>query len=81
LPEAETEQEVKALFFLAFGVECEAIWTGMLQWFAIVHRFVQDEKGETASLQVGSVSSDFLHFESFLEVSLIFPLAPLPQFF
>ena len=69
------------LFFLAFGVEGEAIWTGMLQGFAAVHSFVQDEKGEGASLLVGAVSGDFLHIESFLEVSPIFPLAPLPQFF
>jgi hypothetical protein len=30
---------------------------------------------------IGVVSGDFLHIESFLEVSPIFPLAPLPKFF
>ena len=68
-------------FLLGGGVESEAIWTGLLQWFAAVHSFAQDEKGEVTSLLIGAVSGDFLHVESFLEVSPIFPLAPLPQFF
>jgi hypothetical protein len=50
LPEAETEPGFKVLFFLAFGVECEAIWTGMLQWLAAVHPFAKDEQAEIASL-------------------------------
>ena len=69
------------LFLLGGGVEGEAIWTRMLQGFAAVHSFVQDEKGEGASLLIGAVSGDFLHVESFLEVSPIFRLAPLQQFF
>ena len=69
------------LFSLIGGVEGETIGAGMLQGFAAVHSFVQDEKGERASLLIGAVSGDFLHIESFLEVSPIFPLAPLPQFF
>ena len=81
LPEAEAEPEIMVLFFLAFGVEGEAIWTRILQGFAAVHSFVEDEKGEGASLLIGAVSGDFLHIESFLEVSPIFPLAPLPKFF
>ena len=59
----------------------ETIGAGMLQRFAAVHSFVQDEKGEGASLLIGAVSGDFLHIESFLEVIPIFPLPPLPQFF
>ncbi len=69
------------LFLLGGSIVSEAIWTGLLQWFAAVHSFIQDEEGERASLLVGAVSGDFLHAESFLEVSPIFPLAPLPQFF
>ena len=69
------------LFCLISGIEGETIGAGMLQGFAAVHSFVKDEKCEGASLLVGGVSSDFLHIESFLEVSPIFPLAPLPQFF
>jgi hypothetical protein len=61
LPEAKTEPEIMVLFFLGFGVEGEAIWAGMLQGFATVHSFVQDEKGEWASLLIGAVSGDFLH--------------------
>jgi hypothetical protein len=81
LPESEADP-VKMIFFgLLSGVECEAIWAGLLHWFAAVHSFVQDEEGEGASLLVGAVSGDFLHIESFLEVNPIFPLAPLPQFF
>jgi hypothetical protein len=69
------------LFFLAFGVKGEAIGAGMLRGFAAVNAFTEDEKGEGASLLIGAVSGDFLHIESFLEVSPIFPLAPLPKFF
>jgi hypothetical protein len=69
------------LFFLAFGIEGETIGAGLLQGFAAVHAFVEDEKGERASHLVGVVSGDFLHIESFLEVIPIFPLAPLPQIF
>ena len=81
LPEAEADPVEMISFCLIIGIEGEAIWTGMLQGFAAVHSFVQDEKGEWASLLIGAVSGDFLHIESFLEVSPIFPLAPLPQFF
>ena len=69
------------LFSLVGCIEGETIGAGLLQGFAAVHSFVQDEKGERASLLIGAVSGDFLHIESFLEVSPIFPLAPLPQFF
>ena len=69
------------LFILIGCIEGEAIWAGMLHWFAAVHSFAQDEKGERASHLVGAVSGNFLHIESFLEVSPIFPLAPLSQFF
>jgi len=61
LPEAEAEPEIMVLFFLGFGVEGEAIRAGMLQGFAAVHSFAQDEKGERASLLIGAVSGDFLH--------------------
>jgi hypothetical protein len=81
LPEAEAEPEIMVLFFLAFGVECKTIGAGLFHGFAAVHSFVKDEKGERASHLVGAVSGDFLHIESFLEVTPIFPLAPLPQFF
>jgi hypothetical protein len=53
----------------------------MLQGFAAVHSLVEDEKGEGASRLIGAVSGDFLHIEKLLEVSPIFPLAPLPKFF
>ena len=69
------------LFSLMGCIECETIGAGLLHWFAAVHAFVEDEKGERASHLVGVVSGDFLHIESFLEVSPIFPLPPLPQFF
>ena len=81
LPETKAEPKIMILFFLACGVESETIGAGMLQGFAAVHAFAEDEKGERASLLIGIVSGDFLHIESFLEVSPIFPLAPLPQFF
>ena len=81
LPKAKTEPVIMVLFLLGGGIVSEAIWTGMLQGFAAVHSFVEDEKCEGASLLVGAVSGDFLHVESFLEVSPIFPLPPLPQFF
>ena len=81
LPKAEAEPEIMVLFFLAFGVEGETIGAGMLHWFAAVHSFVEDEKGERTSHLVGAVSGDFLHIESFLEVIPIFPLPPLLQFF
>ena len=69
------------LFLLGRGIEGETIGAGMLHRFAAVHAFIQDEEGEWASLLIGAVSGNFLHIESFLEVSPIFPLAPLPQFF
>ena len=69
------------LFGLIGSIESETIGARLLHWFAAVHAFVQDEKGEGASLLIGAVSSDFLHVESFLEVSPIFPLAPLSKFF
>jgi hypothetical protein len=53
----------------------------MLQRFAAVHAFVEDEEGERASHLVGAVSGDFLHSKRFLEVIPIFPLPPLPQIF
>ena len=53
----------------------------MLQGFAAVHAFAEDEESEGASLLIWAVSGDFLHIESFLEVSPIFTLPPLPQFF
>ncbi len=81
LPEAKTYPVEMVLFSLIGSIESEAIRAGILQGFAAVHSFVQDEKGERASLLIGAVSGDFLHIESFLEVSPIFPLAPLPQFF
>jgi len=81
LPEAETDPVEMVLFSLIGCIECETIGAGMLQGFAAVHSFIQDEKGERASHLVGAVSGNFLHIESFLEVTPIFPLAPLPQFF
>ena len=81
LPEAKADPVEMIFFCLIGGIEGEAIWTGMLQGFAAVHSFIQDEECERASLLIGAVSGDFLHIESFLEVSPIFPLAPLPQFF
>jgi len=69
------------LFSLIDGVKCETIGAGMLHWFAAVHAFVENEESEWSSLLIRVVSGDFLHIESFLEVSPIFPLAPFPQFF
>ena len=51
------------LFGLIDGVEGETIRAGILQRFAAVHSFVEDEKGEGASLLIGAVSGDFLHIE------------------
>ena len=81
MPEAEAEPEIMVLFFLAFGVEGETIRAGMLQGFAAVHAFTEDEESERASLLIWAVSGDFLHIERFLEVTPIFHLAPLLQFF
>jgi hypothetical protein len=81
LPKAKTDPVVKVLFSLIGSIEGETIGAGMLQGFAGVHAFVEDEKGERASHLVGAVSGDFLHIERFLEVIPIFPLAPLPQIF
>ena len=81
LPEAETDPVEMVHFNLIGCIEGETIGAGMLQGFAAVHSFVQDEEGKRASHLVGAVSGDFLHIESFLEVSPIFPLPPLPQFF
>jgi hypothetical protein len=49
------------LFFLTCGVEGETIGAGLLHWFAAVHSFIKDEKGERASLLIWAVSGDFLH--------------------
>jgi hypothetical protein len=81
LPKAKTDPVVKVFFSLIGCIEGETIRAGMLQGFAAVHSFAQDEKGEGASLLIGVVSGDFLHIERFLEVIPIFPLAPLPQIF
>ena len=81
LPEAKTDPVEMVLFLLGRGVEGETIWAGMLHGFAAIHAFTEDEESERASLLIWAVSGDFLHIESFLEVSPIFPLAPLPQFF
>ena len=81
LPESEADPVVKVLFSLIGCIKGETIGAGLLHWFAGVHAFVEDEKGERASLLIGAVRGDFLHIESFLEVIPIFPLAPLPQFF
>ncbi len=69
------------LFGLIGSIEGETIRAGMLHWFAAVHAFAEDEESERASHLIWAVSGDFLHIESFLEVSPIFPLPPLPQFF
>jgi len=61
LPEAKTNPVEKVLFSLIGCIEGEAIGAGMLHWFAAVHSFVKDEKGEGASHLVGAVSGDFLH--------------------
>ena len=50
-------------FSLIGGIEGEAIGAGMLQGFAAVHSFVEDEECERASLLIGAVSGDFLHIE------------------
>ena len=81
LPEAKTDPVKMVLFLLGGGVESETIGTGLFHGFAAVHSFVEDEESEWGSLLIGPVSGDFLHIESFLEVSPIFPLPPLPQFF
>ena len=81
LPEAKTDPVKMVLFLLGGGVESETIGTGLFHGFAAIHSFVEDEECERASHLVWVVSSDFLHIERFLEVSPIFPLAPLPQFF
>ena len=81
LPHPEAEPIIEVFFLLGGCVKGETIGAGLLHWFAAVHSFVQDEKGEGASLLIGAESGDFLHIESFLEVTPIFPLAPLPQFF
>ena len=49
------------LFILIGCIEGEIIRAGILQGFAAVHSFIQDEKGERASHLVGAVSGDFLH--------------------
>ncbi len=81
LPESKTDPIIMILFCLIGSIEGETIGAGMLQGFTAVHSFVEDEKGERASLLIGAVSGDFLHAKSFLEVSPIFALAPLPQIF
>ena len=81
LPESEADPVIMIFFGLISGVECEAIWAGLLHWFAAVHSSIQDEESERTSLLNEAVSCDFLHIESFLEVIPIFPLAPLPQIF
>jgi hypothetical protein len=68
LPKAKTDPVEMVLFSLIGCIEGETIGAGMLQGFAAVHSFVEDEEGERASHLVGAVSGDFLHIESFLEV-------------
>ena len=68
LPKAKTDPVIMVPFGLIGRIEGETIVAGMLQGFAAVHSFVQDEKGERASLLIGAVSGDFLHIESFLEL-------------
>ena len=63
LPQAKTEPEIMILFSLIGCIEGETIGAGMLQGFAAVHSFVEDEEGERASLLIGAVSGDFLHIE------------------
>ena len=63
LPEAKTDPEKVVFFLLGGGVESETIGAGMLQRFAAVHSFAEDEKGEGTSLLIGAVSGDFLHIE------------------
>jgi len=48
-------------------IEGETIGAGMLQGFAAVHSFVEDEEYERASLLIGAVSGDFLHIEKLFE--------------
>ncbi len=81
LPQAKTDPVEMVLFLLCEGIEGETIGAGMLHWFAAVHAFIEDEESEGSSLLIWAVSGDFLHIEIFLEVSPVFPLAPLPQFF
>ena len=50
-------------FGLIGGVKGETIGAGMLQGFAAVHSFAEDEECEQASLLIGTVSGDFLHIE------------------
>lgn len=63
LPQAKTDPVEMILFLLGKGIESETIGAGMLQGFAAVHSFVEDEKGEGASLLIEAVSGDFLHIE------------------
>ena len=63
LPEPETDPVEMVLFSLIGCIEGETIGAGMLQGFAAVHSFVEDEKCEGASLLIGAVSGDFLHIE------------------
>ena len=81
LPQAKTDPVEMVLFLLCGGIEGETIGAGMLQRFATVHAFVEDEECEWASFLIGAVSGDFLHAESFLEFSPVFPLAPFHNFF
>ena len=63
LPEAKTDPVIKILFSLIGCIEGETIGAGMLQGFAAVQSFVQNEECERASLLIGAVSGDFLHIE------------------
>jgi len=63
LPEAKTDPEKVVLFLLGGGVEGETIRAGMLQGFAAVHSFAEDEECEGASLLIRAVTGDFLHIE------------------
>ena len=63
LPEAEADPVIMIFFDLIGGVKGETIGAGMLQGFAAVHSFAEDEECERASLLIGAVSGDFLHIE------------------
>ena len=63
LPQAKAEPEIMIFFSLIGCIEGETIGAGMLQGFAAVHSFAEDEECERASRLIGAVSGDFLHIE------------------
>ena len=63
LPESETDTVEMVLFSLIGCIEGETIGAGMLQGFAAVHAFTEDEKGERAAGLARGVGGDFLHGE------------------